>query len=617
MKKLRFLLISILIFALLCTGCGASGQGSAESTASEASSEESTKVESEAAEEVPVEEGKENAEGETSEADSAETEAENAGEAESAEAAKSAVEKNGDVYILYTSDVHCGVDQGFGYEGLQQIRDTLEKQGYTTLLVDDGDAIQGEPIGTLSKGESIIEIMNALKYDVAIPGNHEFDYTVERFLELAEMADFPYISCNFNKEGDLILQPYIIKEAAGMRIAFVGVTTPQTPSSSRPAYFQNENGEFIYDFCQDETGEELYTAVQNAVDAARAEGVDYVYLLAHLGMEAAASPWTYADLIANTNGIDVVFDGHSHDSEQVVMLNKDGDSVVRSACGTKLSAVGYSHISAEEGIVDTNIWSWPNKVSAPELLGIQNSISEIVDTKMEELNEELDEVVASSAVDLTIYDPEVKDEKGNPIRMVRRAETNLGDFCADAFRAMSGADIALENGGGVRQDLSKGDVTYGQIIAVHPFGNEMCVIEANGQQILDALEWGAHSIPDEFAGLLQVSGMTYEVDVNVPSGCKADENNMLLGIEGERRVKNVMVGDAPLDPEKTYSVAGTDYLLLGNGDGHTEFDGCKILQDKVMIDNQVLIEYIAGLPGNEIGGEYADPYGQGRIVIVE
>jgi 2',3'-cyclic-nucleotide 2'-phosphodiesterase (5'-nucleotidase family) len=439
---------------------------------------------------------------------------------------------------------------------------------------------------------------------------------MEQFLELTERADFPYISCNFTKEDEPVFAPYVIKEAAGMKIAFVGITTPKSLTSSTPKYFQNEAGEYIYGFSADDTGEKLYQAVQTAVDDARAEGAEYVYVMAHLGLEEAVHPYTYADVISNTNGIDVFLDGHSHDTEQVVMKNKDGEDVVRSAVGTKLSCIGHSLISPEEGIVETAIWSWPNNESMPSLVNIRNEIADKVDTALAKVDSEMNEEVGSSSVALTIYDPNEKDASGNPIRMVRRAETNLGDFCADAVRIVTGADIGICNGGGVRKNIDKGTITYGNIISVHPFGNEICVVEVTGQQILDALELGASSLPDEMGGFLQVSGLSYEVDVAIPSGCQRDENNMFIGVEGERRVKNVMVGDEPIDPAKTYTLAGTNYTLLEHGDGQTAFDGATLLENGTRLDYQVLIEYITDNLGGEIGEEYADPYGQGRIKIL-
>ena len=520
------------------------------------------------------------------------------------------------VMVLFTSDVHCGVDQGFGYAGLERIRENYESSGYEVILVDDGDAIQGEMIGTISKGETIIELMNDLRYDVAIPGNHEFDYGVENFLSLAAKANFPYISCNFNKEGELLFEPYIIKQAAGLKIAFIGVTTPTTVSSSTPSFFQNDEGEYVYDFMQDATGKKVYNAVQSAINGARADGADYVYVMGHLGLNAGDSPWTYADIIEHTSGIDVLLDGHSHDTRQVIMNDMGGNPVVRSACGTKMANIGYSIITPEKGIVETNIWSWTNKISAPELFRIDNEVGRKVEAAEKELKETLGKKVATSDITLTISDPEEKDGAGNPIRMVRRAETNLGDFCADALLALSGADVAFVNGGGIRVDLKSGDVTYNDIVNVFPFGNVICVIEATGQQIADALEWGASALPDENGGFLQVAGLTYEIDVSVKSGCLKDENNMLVGIVGERRVKNIMIGGEEIETDKTYKVAGSNYTLLQNGDGHTSFNGAKVLQEHVGLDNQILIAYICDVLGANIGVGYENPYGQGRITII-
>ena len=554
---------------------------------------------------------------EKSAADSGDTASEAVEEAAQGEEAASdvAAEKNGDVIILFTSDVHCGVDDGFGYGGLYEIRQSLERRGYTTILVDDGDCTQGEPVGVLSKGEDIIDIMNVLEYDFTIPGNHDFDYGMDHFYDMVDKADFEYLCCNLTKDGEKVLAPYAIKEAAGMKIGFVGVTTPATITSSTPRIFQDEKGNYIYGFEQDETGEKLYAAVQDAVDSARADGAEYVYLIAHLGNEIVNSPWTYAEVIENTSGIDVVLDGHSHDTEQVVMQNKDGEDVVRSAVGTKFANIGYSLITAEDGIKETDLYKWSDDRSAVELFGFENPATVLVEEKLSGLSEELDKVIAKSDVDLTIYDPEEVDSNGNKLRTIRFRETNLGDFVADAYRQQGGADIGLVNGGGVRDDIHSGDITYGDLMAVHPFSNQICVVEATGQQILDALEWGARAVPNELGGFLQVSGLTYEIDPSIESGCKEDEYSMCIGIEGPRRVQNVMVGDEPIDPKKTYTVASHNYLLFEHGDGFTAFDGCIVVRDGIKLDNQALTDYVMEALGGTIGDEYSDPYGQGRIVV--
>jgi len=520
-----------------------------------------------------------------------------------------------DVVVLFTSDVHCGVDQGFGYVGVAAIRDAMKAAGNHVVLVDNGDSIQGEPIGTMTTGEANIELMNAVGYDIAIPGNHEFDYGMERFLELTEKANFPYISANFNKEGELVFAPYVIKEFDGVKIAFVGMTTPKTITSSTPKYFQNEAGEFIYGFMQDESGEKLYAAVQSAVDAARAEGAVYVVALGHMGNEASCMPWTYAEVIGNTTGIDAFLDGHSHDTDQVEMVNKEGGKVLRSGCGTKLQGVGYLRISAA-GELSAGLYSWNNDLSAPALFGIENDVADAVKAATETLDAKLNEVVASSEVDLTINDPLVTRDDGSAIRIIRNAETNLGDLCADAYRDQSGADVSFVNGGGIRVSINAGEITLNDILKVHPFGNAMCVVEATGQQILDALEFGARAVPEESGGFQHVSGMTYEIHTYVESSVKQDENGMFAGVEGEYRVKNVKVGGEDLVLDKIYTVASHNYMLKNGGDGFNMFMNCKLLQDEVMIDNQVLINYITGTLNGVVGEAYADPYGQGRIVAV-
>lgn len=504
-----------------------------------------------------------------------------------------------DIVILYTNDAHCGIEDGMGYQGLSAAKRALLAAGNKVLLVDNGDAVQGDTIGTLSKGEYIIDIMNKLGYDVATPGNHEFDYGMDQFNKLVEKADFDYISCNFvDKDGNPVLKPYVIKEADGVKIAFVGISTPKTITTSTPTYFQDGNGNYIYGFMQDDTGEKLYTAVQSAVDAARKEGAKYVIAMAHLGIEADCQPWTSSDVIVNTSGIDVMLDGHSHSTiAGDIVKNKEGKDVILTSTGTKLANIGCLTITAD-GKLSTALIN--DDGMSDTIAEIKSGYEEIVNT-----------VVASTKVELTVNDP-VSGE-----RMVRRQETNLGDLCADAYRAMSGADIAVVNGGGIRVSIPAGDITYGQIIAVHPFGNEMCVVEATGQQILDALEMGARNAPGECGGFLQVSGMSYEIDLNVEPTVEVNADGMFTGVPGEYRVKNVKVGDEPLDLAKTYTLASHNYMLKSAGDGMAMFQGCTLLQDSVMIDNQVLINYIVDVLGGVVGEDYADPYGQGRITVIE
>ena len=372
-----------------------------------------------------------------------------------------------DIVVLYVNDVHCGIEDNLGYQDLVTVKNAYEAMGHTVLLVDNGDAIQGDIVGTLSKGEAIINIMNEAGFDLAVPGNHEFDYGMERFLELSNKADFDYVSCNFvDKNGEAVFDPYVIKEVDGVKIAFVGVCTPKTLTTSTPAYFMDDNGEFIYSFEQDETGEKLYACVQEAVDNALAEGAQFVIALAHLGTEADCSPWMSTELIENTTGINAVLDGHSHSVwEEEHVKDKDGNEVILTSTGTKLANIGVLTISNDMTLHSTLV---------NDAVSEEATMQDVIDAVNEENEEIIDTVVAHTDVDLVIADPKTEE------RIVRLSETNLGDLCADAYRAMSGADIAFVNGGGVRSTIKAGDITYGDIIKVHPFGNNMCMIEATG-----------------------------------------------------------------------------------------------------------------------------------------
>jgi len=521
-----------------------------------------------------------------------------------------------DIVVLFTSDVHCGIDQGFGYVGLKAIRDALEREGNAVLLVDDGDAIQGEAIGILTQGQAIIGLMNQMGYDVAIPGNHEFDYGAQRFIALADAAEFPYVSCNFNRNGELVFPPYVIREAGGVKLAFVGITTPESLTSSNPRFFQDDEGNFIYGFMRSEDGAEAYAAVQKAADDARAEGAKYVILLAHLGNSGKSRPYTYADVIGHTRGIDAVLDGHSHDTDKVAVKNAEGRAVPRQACGTKLEGIGWLRIAAADGSVETGLYTWNNAVPAPRLLGLQNDMSDTVDDMMAWVDEQLDFVVAQCACELTINDPIARDDAGKPVRMIRRAETNLGDLIADAFRARSGAEVGVACAGGMRMGLPKGAVTMNDVLNTYPFGNRVYKAEVTGRQILDALEWGARMVPEESGGFLHASGMTYEIHTDIPSGCQKDKNGLFTGVEGAYRVRNVMIWGEPLEMDRIYTLASQDFTLINHGDGQTAFDGARTIWQADVPDYGVVAEYLHEDLDGIVGEDYANPYGQGRIVAV-
>ena len=500
-----------------------------------------------------------------------------------------------DIVILHTNDVHCG-----NYENYAKLV-TLGKEA--DLLVDNGDAIQGDAIGTLSKGEYITDIMNYVGYDVAGLGNHEFDYGMDQILHIAnDLANFPYVCCNILdlRTDESLFTPFVIKEVKGKKIAFIGVDTPETFVKSTPTYFQDENGNYIYSFFEGGDGQHLYDVVQEAVNAARQDGADYVVVIGHLGVEEESSPYTSREVIANTTGIDAFIDGHSHSEISEKVADKDGKEVYLQQTGTKLANIGKLTIAADGTVSGELVPTEGIEADADTLefiAGITEKFQALTDT-----------VVAKTDVKLT-----TKNADGT--RAVRSKETNLGDLCADAYLNVMDADVAFVNGGGVRADLEIGDITYGDIIKVHPFGNMACLVEVTGQQILDALELGYSQIPGELGGFLQVAGLTCDVDATIPSPVVRNDKNEFVEVDGERRVSNVMIGGKAIDPEATYKLASHNYMLKSCGDGYTMFgkDNITLLRDEVLIDNQVLINYIVDELGGVVGEEYAEP--QGRINI--
>ena len=534
----------------------------------------------------------------------------------------------GDIVILYTNDVHCAVDQAtssgnvtnIGYAGVAEYKKEMKAiNGVYVTLADAGDAMQGAAIGTLSQGKYLTDIIYQVGYDVFVPGNHEFDYGMDRMQFLMkELTDhgIDVVSSNFTdlESNQLVYEPYTIKtygEGSNQtKVAFVGITTPESFTKSTPAYFQDENGNYIYGFEEGNQGQDLYDVVQQAVNDAQSDGADYVIALGHLGVDTQSAPWRSTDVIANTTGIDAFIDGHSHSViEGDLVENKDGKNVLLTQTGTKLLNIGRMIIKGDGSGIETKLISGYAKQDSETLTTIANIEADFAD--------DLAEVVGHTMVDLTVNDPAT----GN--RMVRKGETNLGDLCADAYRYVLGngktgaesgpADIAFVNGGGIRANISAGDITFGDVLTVHPFNNAGCVVEATGQEILDALEMSSRVAPDENGGFLQVSGLTYDIDTTITTPVVVDDKKVFVEVSGDRRVKNVKVGGYAIEADKTYTLASHNYMLLSGGDGINMFQDNKVVVQPVLLDNQILTSYIKDNLGGTVGEEYSNRYGQNRI----
>ena len=561
----------------------------------------------------------------------------------SASAFATEVAKSDDIVILYTNDVHTYIDGDISYDVIAGVKAHLESQYNHVLLVDAGDHIQGTAYGSMDKGKSIIDLMNAAGYDLATLGNHEFDYGQDGRINVTDVwAQFPYVSCNFYHEaegvrGESVLPNYQIFELGSEKVAIIGITTPESFTKSTPAYFQDENGNYIYGISGGTDGAALYADVQKAIDDAKAAGATKVIALGHLGDDPASQPWTSEETIANVAGLDAFIDGHSHST--VVgkdVAGKDGENVVLTQTGEYFGAIGMMVISAETGAISTQLLGVDHEIvtaSTPNA-----DVKALKDAWIASVTSQLDVKIGTLEVALDNYDAE-----GN--RLVRKQGTNTGAFCADALYYLfdnmgMDVDVAIMNGGGVRnKGPITGDLTYLGCKTIHTFGNVACLQTITGQQLLDALEWGARGTPDEeVGGFLHVAGITYEVDVTVESTVQADDKGVWIGgPTGEYRVKNVKVYNKEtgayeaLDLDATYNLAGYNYTLRDLGDGFAMFDGAVNVLDYVMEDYMVLANYVQGhadgvvkatnsplnakYPGLSI--DYSDVNGDGRIALVE
>ena len=547
-----------------------------------------------------------------------------------------------EVTILYTNDVHTYIDKQapeLTYAAIAALKQSYQNAGKKVLLVDAGDHVQGTAYGSMDQGASIIELMNAAGYDVATPGNHEFDYGMDRAKELMRDADFPYLSCNWvDLRTNLRVLPEIkVFVRGGVRIAFVGITTPETFTKSTPAYFMNKaQTKYIYDILGGEDGQKLYSAVQKAVDKAKCLA-DVVIGLGHLGVDPSSSPWTSEEVIAHTTGFDAFIDGHSH----TVMENKQvadasGRLVTLTQTGSYFANVGEMTI-APDGTISTRLVSTYDQED-PAVAAEQAAWVSSVD-------EMLGEKIAVADTKFYITDP------ATGKRRIRSGETNLGDFVADGIYTYFNeveqlhCDIAIMNGGGIRSDEDAGYWTFKTCKQVSPFGNVACLMSVTGKQIQDALEFAARFAGEdgkENGGFLQVAGATYEIHTDIPNTVQTDEKNVWIGsATGTPRVQNVKVYDKasgsylPLDPGATYALAGMNYTLRNLGDGFAMFDGAELIKDYVSEDYLVMSTYAMIFDGADAAGlphlssansplaaypgyllNYEQPYGAGRITIL-
>jgi len=524
-----------------------------------------------------------------------------------------AAEKSNDLVILYTNDVHTYIDKDLSYDIIAGIKAELEEQYNTVLLLDAGDHIQGTAFGSMDKGKTIIDLMNAAGYDLATLGNHEFDYGMDGCENAVNWASFPYISANFYHEasgvkGATVLDAYVTMDWNGKKVAFVGITTPETFTKSTPAYFQDGSGNYIYGISGGNDGAALYADVQKAIDDADA---DITIAVGHLGDDPASKPWTSEETIANVSGLNAFIDGHSHSTvEGKKVTGKDGNEVLLTQTGEYFDSIGMMVIDAETGEIKTDLIGFKEGEVVSDLYSGEKTVADlsvpavkaIKDAWIDSVNTQLGQVIGEFAIDFDNYDAE-----GN--RLVRKQSTNTGSFAADALYFLFDdmdldVDVAVMNGGGVRnKKIAAGDVSFLTAKDIHTFGNVACLMTVTGQQLLDALEWGAQNvgIGGESGGFLHTSGVRYDIDSSVVSSVQMDDKDVWTGgPTGQYAVVNVEVYNKEtkqyeaLDLNAKYNLAGYNYTLRDLGDGFNMFDGAVVVVDYVMEDYMVLANYIQG-----------------------
>lgn len=577
-------------------------------------------------------------------------------------------EKSNDIVILYINDAHANIDGPLSYDTIGAIKKQLEKEYRYVLLVDAGDHLQGTEFGSLDEGATIVQLMNKVGFDLAVPGNHDFDYGMDTFLKRTQEADFPYLSCNFYHQsdgvrGDRLLESFQAYHFGKEIVAFIGITTPETILNAPPAHFQDDKGSICYEISGSESGKALYDEVQNTVNAVRKAGATKVIAVGHLGDDSSSSPWTSEEVIANVSGLDAFIDGHSHSMvRQKQVTSADGTTTLLTQAGENLNKVGIMVIDYETGEIRSDLidceelqktvtnkdGSKSSKIVGYQLSSelyagpdwpIDYTIAAQKNQWIKKVNLAMKQKIGETNVVL-----ENRSEDGKQLACMQ--ETNTGDFAADAiyylFDQMDmDVDGAIVYGGGIRNEAIKGVMTYKTCKDIQPFSDSVCLQIITGQQLLDALEWGARRAGsgEECNGLLQVSGIRYKIDTQWPDSTqKTDDGIMWIGGPTDGyRVHDVEIYDKttdswkPLDTQADYRIAGSDFILRNAGNGFDMFSSAVNVIDYVMRGYMVLANYIRAFEDNTImasnspllekypgfGIDYGSSGGSGRIVFAE
>ena len=529
-------------------------------------------------------------------------------------------DKDPSIAILFTNDVHSYYNRDIGYDGLILYKKELQQEYEHVLLVDAGDAIQGAPIGAISKGKEVIRIMNEAGYDVAVLGNHEFDYGLEVLDDLSEQLLCGYTCANFcTADGASVFAPYKTIECGDTLVGFVGVVTPETYTKSYIHELIDDQGNAMYDLKNDDSGESLYACLQSAIDELKERGADFVILIAHLGNDDnAVYAFHSKEVAAHLTGLGAIIDAHSHKVYNDTVKDASGKEIPLVQTGAYFQNVGKMILHLD-GTIDTALI---DEIPAPEewMEGVdavtvtRGQKERYVDADM---NRFLEDITASYAdtmnrrVGEVAFDMDVRNEEGD---ISRSGENGMCDLVADAYREIMETEIGFVNAGSVRNGVQAGELTFNDMINVLPYSNDVVIARVKGQTLLDALELGCSYMPLEAGGFPQVSGMEYTLDMSMESTVQTDENGNYVKVAGDRRVRDVLIDGEPLDPDAEYTVAMTEYIFNG-GDHYEMFsENSEIIGTTRKTDNAILTEYVE----NNLNGVIPETYLQvnDRIHII-
>ena len=479
----------------------------------------------------------------------------------------------GHIVILHTNDVHGAIGE---YAKVAALKQAYQAAGAYVLLADAGDFIQGDPTVSASQGKTAIELMNLAGYDVAAPGNHEFDYGYPNLKTLAGEADFPILAANVRYDNAAALgDQTTFTTTDGKKIGIFGLDTPETATKAHPDKIKGVS--FL-------AAQEMFDCAQAQVDALKADGCDCIICLGHLGIDPEPTGNRSIDLLEKVTGIDVCIDGHSHSTLEEIKeatngTGKVGDTVLTST-GTKLANVGMVDISPD-GTISTSSLATSELTVTPDAK---------VAARAEEIQKEID---ADYGTVFAKTEVALDGEKAN----VRTGETNLGDLIADAMLWQAGlldegVDAAVTNGGGIRASIAAGDITKKDINTVLPFGNTLYVVKVTGAELLEALEASTYCTPEAIGGFPQVAGIEFTVN----TGAQFDTKELYPGSTYGKpasinRVMIQTVGGEAFNPEETYTIVTNDFMGAG-GDTYYAFKAASSGYDSGVPLDEVVMDYI-------------------------